>query len=89
VTGSALGRKDLGKAGAVVGIAQRDPSSYYGRIFRAGIESVGRGQIEAARSTGLTRGQALVYVVLPQATRNVLPCRSSAQLLISGTRYSP
>ena len=48
-------------------------SSYYGEIFRAGIESVGRGQVEAARSTGLTRSQALAYVVLPQATRNVLP----------------
>ena len=48
-------------------------SSYYGEIFRAGIESVGRGQVEAARSTGLTRGQAMAFVVLPQATRNVLP----------------
>jgi polar amino acid transport system permease protein len=48
-------------------------SSYYGEIFRAGIESVGRGQVEAARSTGLSRGQAMAYVVLPQATRNVLP----------------
>ena len=48
-------------------------SSYYGEIFRAGIESVGHGQVEAARSTGLSRGQALAYVVLPQATRNVLP----------------
>jgi polar amino acid transport system permease protein len=48
-------------------------SSYYGEIYRAGIESVGRGQWEAARSTGLGAGQALGYVVLPQAIRNVLP----------------
>ncbi len=48
-------------------------SSYYGEIFRAGIESVGSGQTEAARSTGLTRLQALAYVVVPQAARNVLP----------------
>jgi polar amino acid transport system permease protein len=48
-------------------------SSYYGEIFRAGIESIGRGQTEAARSTGLTRWQTLVYVVVPQAVRNVLP----------------
>jgi polar amino acid transport system permease protein len=48
-------------------------SSYYGEIFRAGIESVGSGQTEAARSTGLTRPQTLVYVVVPQAARNVLP----------------
>jgi polar amino acid transport system permease protein len=48
-------------------------SSYYGEIYRAGIESVGRGQWDAARSTGLKPYQALVYVVLPQAVRNVLP----------------
>ena len=48
-------------------------SSYYGEIYRAGIESVGRGQWEAARSTGLSGGQTLAYVVLPQAVRNVLP----------------
>ena len=48
-------------------------SSYYGEIFRAGIESVGRGQREAARSTGLTGLRTMAYVVLPQAVRNVLP----------------
>jgi polar amino acid transport system permease protein len=48
-------------------------SSYYGEIYRAGIESVGRGQREAARSTGLGAFQTIVYVVLPQAVRNVLP----------------
>ena len=48
-------------------------SSYYGEIFRAGFESIPRGQTEAARSTGLTRWQTLVSVVIPQATRNVLP----------------
>jgi polar amino acid transport system permease protein len=48
-------------------------SSYYGEIFRAGIESIPRGQTEAARSTGLTAAQALAYVVVPQATRNVVP----------------
>lgn len=48
-------------------------SSYYAEILRAGIESIGRGQSEAARSTGLGPGQTLGYVVLPQAVRNVLP----------------
>ncbi|HKC44774.1 MAG TPA: amino acid ABC transporter permease [Burkholderiales bacterium] len=48
-------------------------SSYYGEIFRAGIESVPRGQWEAARSTGLSWRQAMAHVVVPQATRNVLP----------------
>src|SRR5437016_7112862 len=48
-------------------------SSYYGEIYRAGIESVGRGQWDAARSTGLSAFDTLSYVVLPQAIRNVLP----------------
>ncbi|MGP0094184.1 MAG: amino acid ABC transporter permease [Xanthobacteraceae bacterium] len=48
-------------------------SSYYGEIYRAGIESIGAGQWDAARSTGLKRHQTLAYVVLPQAVRNVLP----------------
>jgi polar amino acid transport system permease protein len=48
-------------------------SSYYGEIYRAGIESVGQGQWDAARSTGLQAYQTLTYVVLPQAVRNVLP----------------
>jgi polar amino acid transport system permease protein len=48
-------------------------SSYYGEIYRAGIESIGLGQWDAARSTGLTVAQTLAYVVLPQAVRNVLP----------------
>ena len=48
-------------------------SSYYGEIFRAGIESIPRGQFEAARSTGLNAVQTLTYVVVPQATRNVIP----------------
>lgn len=48
-------------------------SSYYGEIYRAGIESIGRGQWDAARSTGLSAAQTLVHVVLPQAVRNVLP----------------
>ena len=42
-------------------------------FFRAGIDSVPAGQVEAARSTGLSRMQAMRYVVLPQAVRNVLP----------------
>ena len=47
--------------------------AYYGEILRAGIESVPAGQTEAARSTGLGRVQTMLFVVLPQAVRNVLP----------------
>jgi polar amino acid transport system permease protein len=48
-------------------------SSYYGEIYRAGIESVGEGQWLAARSTGLSASETLAWVILPQAARNVLP----------------
>ncbi len=48
-------------------------SAYYGEIYRAGLDSVGAGQLEAARSTGLTAWQSMAYVVIPQAVRNVLP----------------
>lgn len=47
--------------------------AYYGEILRAGIESIPQGQIDAARSTGLGRIRTMIYVVLPQAVRNVLP----------------
>ena len=48
--------------------------AYYGEILRAGIDSVPTGQIEAARSTGLSRLQAMTYVVLPQAGATVPDC---------------
>jgi polar amino acid transport system permease protein len=48
-------------------------SSYYGEIFRAGIDSIPKAQWEAARSTGLSWLQTMSYVIVPQATRNVLP----------------
>jgi polar amino acid transport system permease protein len=48
-------------------------AAFIAEIFRAGIESVDKGQVEAAYALGLTRGQTLRKVVLPQAVRNVLP----------------
>lgn len=48
-------------------------AAYNAEIFRAGIQSIGRGQMEAARSLGLTYPQAMRYVILPQAFRVVLP----------------
>ncbi len=47
--------------------------AYSAEIFRAGIQSVHIGQMEAARSQGMSYGQAMRHVVLPQAIRNVLP----------------
>jgi polar amino acid transport system permease protein len=47
--------------------------AFLAEIFRAGIQSINRGQMEAARSQGMSHGQAMRYVILPQAIRNVLP----------------
>jgi len=48
-------------------------AAFIAEIFRAGIESVDRGQVEAALALGLSRGQVMRRIVLPQAVRNVLP----------------
>jgi polar amino acid transport system permease protein len=64
---------DLPKLLAVAIAFLLNTSSYYGEVFRAGIESVPAGQAAAARSTGLSRWQTMRWVILPQATRNVLP----------------
>ena len=47
--------------------------AYLSEVYRAGIESIARGQMEAARSLGMGYGQALRYVILPQAIRIILP----------------
>lgn len=64
---------DPGAVGSVAIAFLLNTSSYYGEVFRAGIESVPSGQVEAARSTGLSKGQTMRFVVMPQAVRNVLP----------------
>ena len=48
-------------------------SAYYAEVYRAGIQSIPKGQWEAARATGLSVPQTLTQVILPQAVRNVLP----------------
>jgi polar amino acid transport system permease protein len=55
-------------------------SGYYGEIFRAGIESIPRGQAEAARATGLSHLQTMTYVIVPQAFRNVIPALTTNTL---------
>ncbi len=47
--------------------------AFLAEIFRAGIQSIGHGQMEAARSLGMSYGQAMRYIILPQAVRNVFP----------------
>ncbi|MBE6894495.1 MAG: amino acid ABC transporter permease [Ruminococcaceae bacterium] len=48
-------------------------SAYVSEIFRSGIQSVDKGQSEAARSLGLSKGQTMTRIVMPQAIKNILP----------------
>jgi polar amino acid transport system permease protein len=46
---------------------------FQAEIVRAGIESIDRGQTEAARSIGMSRGQTLIFILVPQTIRRVIP----------------
>ncbi|MCM5678622.1 amino acid ABC transporter permease [Schlegelella sp. S2-27] len=48
-------------------------AAYYSEIMRAGIQSIPRGQVFAGQAVGLTYGQNMRFVILPQAFRNMLP----------------
>ncbi|NOY07244.1 MAG: ABC transporter permease subunit, partial [Spirochaetes bacterium] len=48
-------------------------SAFISEIFRAGIESIRKGRMEAALALGMRRWQAMRKIILPQAVRNVLP----------------
>jgi His/Glu/Gln/Arg/opine family amino acid ABC transporter permease subunit len=48
-------------------------AAYFGEIVRAGVQSVPRGQVEAATAVGMTGAQTMRYVVLPQALKNMVP----------------
>ncbi|CCO08779.1 amino acid ABC transporter permease [Desulforamulus hydrothermalis] len=56
-----------------VAVLSLNSGAYCAEIFRAGIQSIERGQMEAARSLGMTHSQAMRYVILPQAFKRVIP----------------
>ena len=58
--------------GAVITLALSD-SAFTAEIYRAGIQSIAKGQSEAAQTVGLTPFQTMRYVILPQAIRRILP----------------
>jgi ABC-type amino acid transport system permease subunit len=69
----AFGEIDLrGIPAAVIGLAV-GYGAYLAEVYRAGIESIQRGQVEAARALGLNYFQSMRYVILPQAIRLILP----------------
>lgn len=67
------GRFELSRIqGAIIGLGI-GYAAYLAEVYRAGIESIHRGQMEAARSLGMSYVQAMRYVILPQAVRRVVP----------------
>ena len=48
-------------------------TAYVAEIIRSGIQSIDKGQTEASRSLGLTSGQTMRHIILPQAVKNILP----------------
>jgi ABC-type amino acid transport system permease subunit len=68
-----VGELDLrGLPAAIIGLAF-GYGAYLAEVYRAGIESIPKGQMEAARSLGMSYFHAMRYVILPQAIRVVLP----------------
>jgi arginine/lysine/histidine transport system permease protein len=68
-------------------------AAYVAEIFRAGIQAVDRGQMEAARSLGMPKRMAMTHIILPQAIRNILPAlgnefvviiKESSQVMVIG-----
>ena len=56
--------------------------AYVSEVFRSGIEAVDKGQMEAARTLGLSYGQAMKKVIFPQAIKNILPALGNEFIMI-------
>jgi polar amino acid transport system permease protein len=79
-----------GQAGLALGLAA---AAYMAETIRAGIEAVPRGQMEAARSLGMSYGRAMLSIIIPQAFRIIIPpltnqlvllCKDSSLVLFLG-----
>jgi polar amino acid transport system permease protein len=55
--------------------------AYFSEIIRAGIQSIDKGQTEAARSLGLTSGETMRLIILPQALRRMLPAITNQSII--------
>lgn len=66
--------------GAIVLIL--NSSAYLAEIFRAGIQSISKGQFEASRSLGMNGAQTMIFVIIPQTVRRVIPTMTSEFILM-------
>lgn len=74
-----FGNNTYAYAALAIGLIE---SAYMAEILRAGLQSVDKGQIQAARSLGMSSAQALRYIVLPQGIRRVLPPLTGQFILV-------
>ena len=66
---------------AVIALALNS-AAYMCEIFRAGIQSIPKGQFEAARSLGMSGAQTMLFVIIPQTVRRVLPTMTNEFILL-------
>ena len=64
-------------------------SAYVAEIIRAGIEAVDGGQMEAGRSLGLSWGQTMISIIMPQAIKNILPALGNGPNAFAGKDVQP
>ncbi|OYY04265.1 MAG: amino acid ABC transporter permease [Acidocella sp. 35-58-6] len=76
---SIFGKSTYAYAAFSIGLIE---SAYMAEIFRAGFQGVERGQVEAARTLGMTRWQAMLTIILPQGIRRVLPPLTGQFILV-------
>lgn len=67
-----IGRPIPAMIAAIVSLSINS-GAYVAEIVRAGIQSIDKGQMEASRSLGMTYGQTMRYIILPQAFRRIIP----------------
>lgn len=80
IAGLALfGRNPYAYAAIAIGIIE---AAYMAEIFRAGLQSVQKGQIEASRSLGMSAASTMRYIIIPQGVRRVLPPLTSQFILV-------
>ena len=73
---------DFSRFAAGIVAMSMNSCAYVAEIIRSGIQAVDSGQMEAARSIGYSHSQAMRYVVLPQAVRNILPALGNEFVIV-------
>ena len=68
-----FGSVDISKVVVAIVAFGINSGAYVAEIFRSGIMSIDNGQFEAGRSLGFNYAQTMMYIVMPQAFKNVLP----------------